>query len=159
MADLSLHEAGHTWGLYHVFSPFTNEAMGVTYAPGDILGVNVQYRDGSFPELGGTHGGGRGPQNSYRTMFGLFVTGTWTNPGPGGAGAAALRSGRAAPLRSGRAAPPPVRIEPTRHRCGPQRLFAHVGDGGCSSMRMGPSRTSPTCSRDPGGAPGDPYDL
>src|SRR5262249_9922404 len=74
MADLALHEAGHTWGLYHVDSPFTNEAMGLGYSFGTYLGVNAEFRNESFPEYL-DHGYGRGPQNSYQVMNRQFVSG------------------------------------------------------------------------------------
>lgn len=80
MADLILHEAGHTYGLYHVSSPYRNEAMGLGYSIGAQAGMDAAFVNQSFPEYvdanGLRHGGGRGPQNSYQVMNGTFVTGT-----------------------------------------------------------------------------------
>src|SRR5262249_38057003 len=75
MADLILHEAGHTFGLYHVNSPYTDEAMGAGYSVGDNLGTNLTYLNQWFNEFL-NHGGGRGPENTYQTMNGTFITGT-----------------------------------------------------------------------------------
>lgn len=75
-ADIILHEAGHSYGLYHVNSPYTNEAMGMGYSAGTGAGENAIYRNESFPEFidqyGNRHGGGRGPQNSYQHMSSAF---------------------------------------------------------------------------------------
>jgi hypothetical protein len=75
MADLNLHELGHTFGLYHVDAPFTNEVMGMGYSFGTYAGENATYRDDTYPEYL-DHGYGRGPQNSYRALRNVFTTGT-----------------------------------------------------------------------------------
>jgi hypothetical protein len=91
MADLSLHEGGHTFGLYHVDSPYTNEAMGLGYSEGTGIGMNAVYQDRLHNEFE-NHGYGHGPQNSYRTMLQNFSAGSsaTTTTGSGGSTATAL---------------------------------------------------------------------
>ena len=57
MADLILHEAGHTYGLHHVNSPGRNEAMGLGYSANTNLGMNAAFLNESFAEYL-DHGGG-----------------------------------------------------------------------------------------------------
>lgn len=90
LADMILHEAGHTFGLYHVVAnpgptgnPDPNatvlvETMGLRYAtrkmPKETWAQDTKYMDCELPPLDGD-GAGRGKQNSYRTMlrnFGLL---------------------------------------------------------------------------------------
>lgn len=90
LADNILHEAGHTFGLYHVVAnpgptgnPDPNatvlvETMGLRYATlgksKETWAKDTKYMDFELPPLDGD-GMGRGPQNSYRIMlrnFGLL---------------------------------------------------------------------------------------
>ena len=72
MSDVALHEAGHTFGLYHVQSGSAVESMGLRYnTPQSQWVTDTRYMDQAFPELPG-HGGGRGPQNSFQTMLRAF---------------------------------------------------------------------------------------
>ncbi len=88
MADVTLHEAGHTYGLYHVNSGTYPETMGLRYSNDDqsLWAVNTSFMNRTFAEFVdeyGPHGGGRGPQNSYQTManaFGLVSGGGGSGP-------------------------------------------------------------------------------
>ena len=72
MSDVALHEAGHTFGLYHVQSGTAPESRGLRYnTPQSQWVTDTRFVDQSFNELPG-HGGGRGPQNSYQTMLRTF---------------------------------------------------------------------------------------
>lgn len=72
MADVTLHEAGHTFGLYHVQSGTAPESMGLRYStPQSQWVTDTRFVDQAFNELPG-HGGGRGPQNAYQTMLRTF---------------------------------------------------------------------------------------
>lgn len=88
LADVILHEAGHTFGLYHVNTNFIGsvfpESMGLRYteANQDNWIRDTSFMDIRFNEFS-THGGGRGPQNSFRTMMANFG---WGGVVPAGAG-------------------------------------------------------------------------
>lgn len=72
LSDVTLHEAGHTFGLYHVQSGDASESMGLRYStPQSEWLRDTRFVDQAFNELPG-HGGGRGLQNTYQTMLGLF---------------------------------------------------------------------------------------
>lgn len=76
LADVALHEAGHTYGLYHVDcregGVFYPESMGLRYsAPQSQWLRDTSFMDRSFPEYL-KHGGGNGPQNAFRTMESNF---------------------------------------------------------------------------------------
>ena len=72
MSDVTLHEAGHTFGLYHVQSGSASESMGLRYnTPQSQWVTDTRFVDQAFNELPG-HGGGRGPQNSFQTMLRAF---------------------------------------------------------------------------------------
>ncbi len=72
VADVTLHEAGHTYGLYHVQSGSSPESMGLRYStPQSQWVTDTRFVDQAFNELPG-HGGGRGPQNTYQTMLATF---------------------------------------------------------------------------------------
>ena len=72
MSDVALHEAGHTFGLYHVQSGSASESMGLRYnTPQSQWVTDTRFVDQAFNELPG-HGGGRGPQNSFQTMLRAF---------------------------------------------------------------------------------------
>lgn len=88
LADVLLHEAGHTFGLYHVNSYFVGatypESMGLRYTETnqDNWIRNTSVMDISFAEFS-DHGDGAGPQNSFRTMMANFG---WGGVVPAGAG-------------------------------------------------------------------------
>jgi len=72
LADVALHEAGHTFGLYHVNSGNASESMGLRYSTTQDQWLrDTAFMDQAFPEYS-NHGGGRGPQNSFRTMRNTF---------------------------------------------------------------------------------------
>ncbi|MFO0881293.1 MAG: T9SS type A sorting domain-containing protein, partial [Gemmataceae bacterium] len=57
MADVSLHEAGHTWGLWHVNSGTALETMGVRYnTPTSQWTSNTSFLDRTFVPFVGTNG-------------------------------------------------------------------------------------------------------
>jgi hypothetical protein len=74
MADVTLHEAGHTWGLWHVASGTDAESMGLRYNTEQQFWVqNTSFRDTNYVQYS-THG--PGPQNAHQTMrqnFGLVA--------------------------------------------------------------------------------------
>jgi hypothetical protein len=79
LADVTLHEAGHTYGLYHVNSGNALESMGLRYSTARSQWVqDTSFMNASFPEFG-NHGGGRGAQNTYSRMYNTFVS-TFRNP-------------------------------------------------------------------------------
>jgi hypothetical protein len=78
LADVTLHEAGHTYGLYHVNCDQSGvlyaESMGLRYSSAQSQWLRkTSFMDRMFPEYL-NHGSGHGPQNSYRTMKSFFDT-------------------------------------------------------------------------------------
>jgi hypothetical protein len=76
LADVTLHEAGHTYGLHHVDCHQNGvlypESMGLRYsAPQPEWIRDTSFMDRSFPEYM-NHGGGRSPQNAFQTMKANF---------------------------------------------------------------------------------------
>ena len=76
LADVTLHEVGHTYGLHHVDCDdggvLYPESMGLRYsAPQSQWVRDTSFMDRSFPEYL-NHGGGHGPQNAFRTMKSNF---------------------------------------------------------------------------------------
>jgi thiamine phosphate synthase YjbQ (UPF0047 family) len=80
-ADVALHEAGHTFGLCHVNSPNTREAMGMGYSAGTRIGMDVSFLNQTFPEYQDHCLGERTQQNSHQHMNSVFVTGSDTLAG------------------------------------------------------------------------------
>lgn len=77
MADVILHEAGHTWGLVHVNSGTAPETMGIRYSISDSSqwAQQTAFLDRTFavrPEGGSV---GATTQNSYQTMLQTFGVG------------------------------------------------------------------------------------
>ncbi len=76
LADVALHEVGHTFGLFHVDvaqggAAFA-ETMGLRYSTSQDQWLrDTAFLDRSFPEHL-NHGGGRGTQNAYRTLLANF---------------------------------------------------------------------------------------
>ncbi len=91
-ADLIVHESGHTFGLFHVNSPGTVEAMGAGYSENTFYGMDVSYMNRDFPEYQ-NHGGGRGHQNSFATL-----TANFSNNGAAAAGGAGNPGGADSPV-------------------------------------------------------------
>jgi hypothetical protein len=75
---VTLHEAGHTWGLWHVSSGTYAETMGLRYSTNDQSKwvQNTSYLDRTFAALVDSSGyaHGPGPQNSYQRMMQTFST-------------------------------------------------------------------------------------
>jgi len=82
LSDVVLHEAGHTYGVYHVNSvqngTIYNETMGLRYSTHQSEWLrDTSFLDRSFREYG-SHGGGRGMQNTHQVLaanFGLSGNG------------------------------------------------------------------------------------
>ncbi|HVK14426.1 MAG TPA: hypothetical protein VM597_37150, partial [Gemmataceae bacterium] len=74
VADVVLHEAGHTWGLWNVASGSDPEAMGLRLnTPEPFWVQNTGFRDVTYARFPGD---GPGTQNSHQTMrqtFGLVA--------------------------------------------------------------------------------------
>lgn len=79
MADVTLHEAGHTWGLWHKASGADAESMGLRYNTAQSEWVqNTAFKDVTYTEFVDGNGNphGPGPQNSHQAMrqaFGLVA--------------------------------------------------------------------------------------
>lgn len=76
LADVALHEAGHTFGLFHVNTVQSgviyNESMGLRYSTAQSEWVrDTSFMDRTFTEYL-NHGGGRGSQNAHRVMLANF---------------------------------------------------------------------------------------
>lgn len=78
LSDVALHEAGHTWGLWHVASGTDPETMGLRYNNPQAQWLqNTTFRDVTYLEFqnhGPTPGSGGDPINTFQTMranFGL----------------------------------------------------------------------------------------
>lgn len=88
LADVVLHEAGHTFGLYHVQSGADTETMGLRYnTPKSVWNQNTSFRDQAYRVLQD-----HGPdimQNAHRYMLQTFVDGIVLKPGTVGAGGVA----------------------------------------------------------------------
>ncbi len=84
LSDVTLHEAGHTFGLYHVSSSTNPETMGLRYSADQSLWLqDTRYMDQAFAEYS-NHGGGAGPQNSHQYMLQTFgAAGSGTTSGSG----------------------------------------------------------------------------
>jgi hypothetical protein len=73
MADVTLHEAGHTFGLHHVNSGTALESMGRRYSTSQSQWVvNTSFMNQTFA---GYAPHGTTPQNSYQVMVQNFGTG------------------------------------------------------------------------------------
>jgi hypothetical protein len=74
MADVTLHEAGHTWGLWHVASGLDAETMGLrNNTDSDLWVQNTSFRNVTYAQFAND---GPGPQNAHQTMrqnFGLVA--------------------------------------------------------------------------------------
>ncbi len=89
LADVTLHEAGHTYGLVHVDvragDTLFADTMGLRYSAGQDQWVrDTGFVDRPFVELG-REGGGVHAQNSYQAMreaFGLGVESTLPSRDP-----------------------------------------------------------------------------
>jgi hypothetical protein len=90
LADVALHEAGHTYGLYHVNTlqngTLFPESMGLRYSSSSDQWVqDTRFMNQWFDEYL-NHGGGRGPQNTYLEMSENFGSGGAPPEGGGGGG-------------------------------------------------------------------------
>lgn len=74
LADVTLHEAGHTWGLWHVASGAAIESMGLRYNTDQSEWVqNTRFLDQTFQAYSsGGFAHGPGPINTHRTMLSAF---------------------------------------------------------------------------------------
>lgn len=76
MADVVLHEAGHTFGLFHVQSGSATETMGLRYNTPESQWVqDTSFLDQDFAVLPG-HGPDGYIQNSFQYMLSTFGSGT-----------------------------------------------------------------------------------
>jgi hypothetical protein len=169
MASLILHEAGHTWGLYHPDAPSTSrEAMALSYTVPhgtDVHFTNAYYTSSHDPRL---------RQNSYQVMmawaYGAPSGQTIGWPGGPGAESVARPSGCGCPLCGGQA------NRPTEARDGLPEASAvsTLSLGGSGEMRQGGGPIPPAPVLKPGrarlvlagapqrhraGAAGIPYDV
>lgn len=86
MADVVLHEAGHTFGLWHVASGTALESMGLRYnTPQSQWVQDTRFLDQTFNAyVSNGYAHGPGPQNSHRAM--LAWSGGTGGGGSGGGG-------------------------------------------------------------------------
>ena len=98
MADVTLHEAGHTFGLWHVASGTALESMGLRYnTPQSQWVQDTRFLDQTFNAyVSGGFAHGPGPQNSHRSML------AWSGGGGGGSGGGGPSSNVALVDTSGR---------------------------------------------------------
>lgn len=79
MADVILHEAGHTFGLYHVVSGNDSETMGLRYnTPSTSWVRDTAFLDITYQRLDGH--GPPGTQNSYQYMLSTFGSASISSP-------------------------------------------------------------------------------
>ena len=79
MADVILHEAGHTFGLYHVVSGNASETMGLRYnTPSTSWVRDTAFLDITYQRLSGH--GPAGTQNSYQYMLSTFGAASTSSP-------------------------------------------------------------------------------
>ena len=76
LSDVALHEAGHTFGLFHVNTTVNGtiypETMGLRYSTPQTEWVrDTSYLDQTFTEYL-DHGGGRGTENTHQAMLANF---------------------------------------------------------------------------------------
>lgn len=97
VSDVALHEAGHTFGLYHVQSGSNTETMGLRYNTSTnrwLQNTSFQNRTYALREISGRY------QNSYQYMRDTFVLNL--TPSPAGNGVSLLAADMlASPLASG----------------------------------------------------------
>lgn len=77
LSDVVLHEAGHTYGLYHVNAVRDGvlhpETMGLRYSSDQSEWIrDTAFLDQAFEEYG-NHGSGHGLQNTHQTMLNTFT--------------------------------------------------------------------------------------
>lgn len=86
MADVTLHEAGHTFGLWHVASGTALESMGLRYNTAQSQWVqDTRFLDQTFNAyVSGGFAHGPGPQNAHQSM--LAWSGGTGGGGSGGGG-------------------------------------------------------------------------
>lgn len=79
MADVILHEAGHTFGLYHVNSGNDSETMGVRYnTPSETWARDTVFQDIAYQRRDGH--GPPGTQNSFQYMLSTFGSSSTGSP-------------------------------------------------------------------------------
>lgn len=86
MADVGLHEAGHTFGLWHVASGTNPESMGLRYnTPQSQWLQNTYFMNQTFNAyVSGGVAHGPGPQNAHQSMLNVFGSGSGAPSGGSG---------------------------------------------------------------------------